>query len=109
MDQVKAVKSLVWRKNCESLPSGCTAKGSKIGCGGKATRFFVAISPGKDICFCKHYEKMNGKLFAKFVKYNFREMFYKTCNPAGRILVQKRDGFQNSKATKIELEKLGAI
>ena len=52
---------------------------------------------------------MNGKLFAKFVKYNFREMFYKTCDPASRILVQKRDGFQNSKAAKIELEKLGAI
>lgn len=72
-------------------------------------KIFVAISPGKDICFCNYYEKMNGKLFAKFVKYNFREMFYKTCNPAGRILVQKRDGFQNSKAAKIELEKLGAI
>ena len=47
MGQVKALKSL-GRKDCEGLLSGCTGKGSKIGCGGKVTRNFVAISPGKD-------------------------------------------------------------
>ena len=40
MDQVKALKSL-GRKNCEGLLSGCAGKGSKIGCGGKVTRFLL--------------------------------------------------------------------
>ena len=37
MDQVEALKSLVWRKNCEGLLSGCEAKSSKTGCGSKVT------------------------------------------------------------------------
>ena len=43
MNQVKALKSLVWRKNCEVLLSGSIAKSSKTGCGDKVTRFFVTI------------------------------------------------------------------
>ena len=57
MDQVEALKSLVWRKNCEGLLSGCEAKSSKTGCGSKVTWFFVATLPSKGICFSKHYKK----------------------------------------------------
>ena len=56
IDQAKAQKKLIWRENCEVVLKGCTAKGSKIGHGGKVKVFF-AISLGKSICLIKYYEK----------------------------------------------------
>lgn len=46
--------------------------------------------------------------FGKFVKYNSRETFDKSCNPAESILVQQRDISQNCKIAKIELQKAEA-
>ena len=43
--------------------------------------FFVAISFGKGICFCKHYGKLSGKLFAEYIENNFTEVFKNSCNP----------------------------
>ena len=63
IDQAKAPKSLVWRKRNEVLIKGCTSKGNKAGYGSKVARCFVAISLGKGICYCKHYEELNGKIF----------------------------------------------
>ena len=36
--------------------------------------FFVSIWLGKGICYCKHYEKLSGKLFAEFIEDNFFEV-----------------------------------
>ena len=44
------------------------SKGYKIGYIDKVVSFFVAISLGKGICFCKHYQKINSELFAGFLK-----------------------------------------
>ena len=74
MDQAKAPKSLVWRKKNEGLAKGCTSKGNKAGHCRKVTSFFVAISLGTGVCYCKHYEKLSGKLFAEFIENNFLEI-----------------------------------
>ena len=67
MNQAKAPKSLFWRKKNEGLTKACTSKGNKAGHGGKVASFFVTISLDKEICNCKHYEKLSGKLFAEFI------------------------------------------
>ena len=60
-DQAKTPKTLVWRKKHESVIKGCTWKEYKAGYGGKVANSFVAISLGKGICYCKHYEKLSDK------------------------------------------------
>ena len=65
MDQAKAPKSLVWRKKTDGLIKGCTSKVAK------SRVFFVAISLGKEVYYCKHYEKLSGKIFAEFIENNW--------------------------------------
>ena len=48
-------------KKHEIVIKGCTWKGNKAGHGGKVANYFVAISLGKGICYCKHYEKLSEK------------------------------------------------
>ena len=109
MDQAKAPKSLVWRKKNEDLIKGCPSKGNKAGLGGKVASFFVAISLGKGICYCKRYEKLSGTMFAEFIENNFIEIFKSSCNPAGNVFAQDGDPSQNSKAAKTALEKIGTV
>ena len=109
LDQAKAPKSLVWRKKDEGLSKGCTSKGNKAGHGGKVASFFVAISLGKGICNCKHYEKFSVKLFAEFIENNFLEIFKSSCNPTENVFVQDGDPSQNSKSAKTALDKIGAV
>ena len=71
--------------------------------------FFVAILLGKEICYCKHYKKLTGKLFAEFIENNFFEIFKSSCNPTGNVFVQDGDPSQNSKAAKTALDKIGAV
>ena len=104
MDQAKAPKGLVWRKKNEGL-----IKGNIAGHGGKVASFFLAISLGKGISYCKHYEKLSGKLFAKFIEINFIEILKNSCNPIGNVFVQDVDPSQNSKAAKTALDKIGAV
>ena len=100
---------MVWRKKNEGLIKGCTSKRSKTGHGGEVASFFVATSLGKGICYCKHYEKLSGKIFAEFIENNFIEIFRSSCNPAGNVFVQGGDPNQNSKAAKTTLGKIGAV
>ena len=71
--------------------------------------FFVAISLGKGVCYCKHYEKLSGKIFADFIKNNFIEIFRSSCNPPGNVFVQDGYPSPNSKATRTALDKIGAV
>ena len=61
----------IWRKKNEGLIKDFTSEGNKAGHGGKVASFFVAMSLGKRICYCKHYEKLSGKIFAEFIDYFF--------------------------------------
>ena len=87
IDQAKSPKSFIWRKENEGLTEGCTSKGNKARHGIKVARFLVAISIGKGICYCKHYEKVCGKLFAEFIENIFLEIFKSSCNPRGNVFV----------------------
>ena len=107
MDQLMAPKSLVWRKKSERLIKGGTSNGNKSGRGGKVACFLVAILLGKEICYCKHYEKLSGKIFAEFIENNFIEIFKSSCKPTGNVFVQDGDPTQNS--AKTALDKIGAV
>ena len=108
MDQAMAPKYLVWRKKNERLIKGGTSNGNKSGCGG-IVACFLAISLGKEICYCKHYEKLSGKIFAEFVENNFIEIFKSSCKSTGNVFVEDGDPTQNSKAAKTALDKIGAV
>ena len=108
MDQAMAPKYLVWRKKNERLIKGGTSNGNKSGCGG-IVACFLAISLGKEICYCKHYEKLSGKIFAEFVENNFTEIFKSSCKSTGNVFVEDGDPTQNSKAAKTALDKIGAV
>ena len=73
------------------------------------TSFFVAISLGTGVCYCKHYEKLSGKLFAEFIENNFLEILKNSCNSTRNVFVQDGDPSQNSKAAKTALSKIGAV
>ena len=109
VNQAKAPKSLVWRKKTEGLIKGCTSKGNEAGHGNKVASCFVAISLGKGICYCKHYEKLSGKIFAKFIENNFIEIFKSSRNPARKVFVQVGELSQNSEIAKTALDKIGAV
>ena len=72
-------------------------------------RFFVAILLGKGICYCKHYEKLSGKIVAEFIESNFIEIFKSSCNPTGNVFFQDGDSFQNAKAAKTAPDKIVAV
>ena len=57
----------MWRKKNEGLSFGCTAKGKKVGSGGKVVRVYAAIAYGKGVVLAKPYKKLTGKKFSKFV------------------------------------------
>ena len=71
--------------------------------------FFVVISLGKGICYCKHYKKLSGTIFAEFIVNIFIEIFKKRCNTAGNVVVQAGDPCQNSKAAKTAIDKMGPL
>ena len=109
MDQAKAPKCLAWRKKNEGLIKDCISKGNKAGHGGKAASFFVAISLGKRICYCKHYEKLSGKLFAEVIENNFLEIFKSSCNPTRDMFVQDGHPNQNCYTAETALDKIDAV
>ena len=109
MDQAKVPKGLVWRKKNEVLIMGCSSKKNKAGHGGKVASFLIAISLSKGICYCKHYEKLSGKLFAEFIENNFIVICKSSFSPTGNVFVQGCDPSQNSKAATSALGKIGVV
>lgn len=59
-DQAHAPTGRIWRKLCEGLVRGCTAKGSHRGSGGRVAKFMVVISYKEGVILCEEYESLNG-------------------------------------------------
>ena len=97
------------RKKNQSLIRGCTSKGNKGRHGGKVASSFVVVSRGKGICYCEHYEKLSDKFPAEFIENNCLEIFKSSCYPTWNVFVQDNDLSQNSKATKTDLDNIGAV
>lgn len=95
-DQATAPHGRIWRKKSEGLMRGCTAKGSKVGSGGKVVKLIVAISYGKGAIICHKYDKLDGAYFAAFVNDNFDRMFMKANKNGSRLWVQDNCPVQNS-------------
>ena len=108
-DQARAPGAKVWRRRNEGLKPNCTAKGGKSGHGGKTAHFFVAISYGKGVVYCRDYDKLTGKFFASLVDEDFQEIFKRSCDPQGNLFLQDGDPSQNSKPAKVAMEKIGAV
>jgi len=104
-DQARAPKARVWRQRCEGLRQGCTAKGQKVGTGGKVLRLMVAISYKEGLLLCDQYEKLNGEYFSSLVKKEFERMFVKS-NKRSRLWIQDGDPSQNSALAQKEFRKV---
>ncbi len=108
-DQAQAPKTMVWRKPNERLSLGLTAKSSHEGNGGKVAHFMVAIGYGCGVVLCEQYQgRLNGKLFADFVRDHFKETFKKSANPRGKMFLQDGDPSQNSGIARDAMFKMGA-
>ena len=99
-DQARAPHGRIWRKKCEGLMRGCTAKGGKVGSGGKVVKVVVAISYGKGAIVCHQYDKLDGAYFAEFVQDNFENMFRKANKNGSRLFVQDNCPVQNSASAR---------
>ena len=67
MGEARAVSSMAWRRPDEGLT--ITTKGRKEGSGGKMANFFVAISYGRGVVMCHHFDwVINGKNFSNLIR-----------------------------------------
>ena len=94
-----------YRKVDEGLK--VTAKGAKEGVNGKTAHFFVGISHGKGVVFCKQFNsKYNGRNYAEWIKTEFPPIFRRVGK--GRDFVQDGDPVQNSAVVKTALQRMRA-
>ena len=95
-DQARTPQGRVWRRACEGLIQGCTAKGCKEGSGGRVLRLMVAISYGKGVIECHAYDNLDSRSFASFVNGKFDSMFARADKNGSRMFVQLNAPNQNS-------------
>lgn len=109
-DQARSVKSRAWRKRSEGLEINCTSKGKKAGVQGRVVHFFVSIAYGKGVIACDKYTgRLNGELFAKYVRERFPNIFQLSANPRVKRFLQDGDPSQNSALAKTALSEVGAL
>ena len=108
MDQARAPRSRIWRRKSEGLDAGCTAKGAKVGSGGKVLRLMVAISYNEGVVICEQYEHMNGPYFANFIRTHFEAMFSRADKSGSRIFIQDGDPSQNSALATNAMQEVNA-
>ena len=107
-DQARSTKSMAWRKRKEGLSLNCTARGEKVGCGGKMAHFIVAIVYKRGVVLCEQYhEAFTGEYFANFIRTRFDDAFSSTQNPSHKLFLQDGDPRQNSKKAKKAMEEIG--
>lgn len=97
----------VWRKVTEGLHSQCTAKGNKVGYGGKQVKFFVAISYDRGVILAEQYDTLNGESFANFIRSHFEQMFVDSAKTSN-VWLQDGDPSQNSAKSKDAQKDVGA-
>ena len=107
LDQGSSPKGRIWRKPCEGLDYGCTAKGKKEGSGGKLVKLIVAISYGKGVIDCEQYDKMTGVYFKDYIARKF-PVFEKADKLHSKLWIQDGCPCQNSKTAKLAISESGA-
>ena len=92
-----------YRKVNEGLK--LTARGAKEGVNGKTASFFVGISHGKGVVFCKQFRgKYNGQNYSEWIKTEFPTVFREVNK--GKSFVQDGDPVQNSAIVKNTLRRM---
>ena len=106
-DEAWALGSKAWKTAGEGL--SVTGKGSKVGSGGRVVKFFVAISYGKGVVYCRQYKgRMNGEKFAAIAgEEEFAEAFKNSANRKNKLFLQDGDPNQNSAVAQEVFEKKG--
>ena len=108
-DEAQPIRTMAWRLKNEGLHPHWTAKGSKVGLGGRVTHFIVAIAHQKGVVLCEQYEgKINGDI-SDFIKTYFQETFSRCNIPKGERFLQDGYPVQNSKKARQALDTVGAI
>ena len=107
-DQGSSPRGRIWRKPCEGLDYGCTAKGKKEGSGGKLVKLMVAISFGKGVIDCEQYDKMSGDYFKGYISRKFPELFQKADKFPSKLWIQDGCPCQNSNAAKMAMSESDA-
>ena len=106
--QARAPKRRTWRKPSEVLELSCTAKGHKVGSGGRLVRLMVAVTYNEGILLCEQYEKLNGVYFKSLVEANFDAMFDRAKKNNSRLWIQDGDPSQNSAVVRRSLKQMNA-
>ena len=94
-DQARVPQGRIWRRVCEGLIQGCTAKGCKEGIGSCILRLKVAISYRKGVIECHAYDNLNSRSIASFVNGKFDSMFARADKNGSRMFVQDNAPNQN--------------
>ena len=75
-DEARSTETMDWHLPNKGLHPKCTVKGSHVGSGGRVAQFFVAIAHRKGVVLREQLEhKINGDLFAKFIKKHLIKTF----------------------------------
>lgn len=107
-DQARSRQGRIWRKPEEGLRTGCTAKGSHCGSGGRMARFMVAISYREGVVLCEQYDTLDGHYFKDLVEREFGNMFEKANKGDSKLWIQDGDPSQNSALARCSWLALGA-
>ena len=96
-DQVRAPRTMAWRKSGQGFDFGFTGKGSYEGTGWNVAHFMAAIAYGKGVIAGEQYNvRINAETFSSFAHEHFASMFWKSANPRGKLFLQDGDPSQNS-------------
>ena len=107
LDQARAPTGRIYRKKSEGLDQFCTAKGKKVGTGGRVVKLIVAISYDCGVILCEQYEHMNGEFFSNFVEKHFEQLF-KNSHKETRLWIQDGDPTQNSGIAQKAMKRVNA-
>lgn len=102
LDQARAPKARIWRKENEGLEYGCTAKAGKAGV--TNLNFIVGISYTKGVVLCeRYYGAITGEKYAHIIKNAFPEALAKSISPKAKRIIQDNCPRQQSKIARMAL------
>ena len=106
-DQARSRRGRIWREPEEGLSTGCTAKGSHCGSGGRMAKFMVAISYREGVVLCEQYDKLDGHYFKDLVEREFANMFVKANKGDSKLWIQDGDPSQKQRFGTLLLASIG--
>ena len=100
---------MAWKRPDLGLSFGFNAKGSHQETGGSVAHFKAAIAYGKGVNAAEQYHgRINAEKLSSFIRELFANMFKKSTNARGKLLLQDGDPSQNSIKCRTVWDKVGA-